>query len=201
MPSSLLTRQMAAALLQLLQLRNHAALASLTVPGRPVEAAGGAGGRVTRSRARQQGGLQYTQARAVAGCVYSCALPPAACLLRQVSAASCAAADRRRCCCCLLQVPAAVKTLQVLGELLAADAEASAGGLRGLSGADGEGEWADEYESDEDDDGDEAGAAGMRLTGSALRGCVARLGQGAAAAACWQRRLAGPLQLVFRCTL
>lgn len=61
MPGGLPTRQCAAALVQLLQLRHHPALAGLSVPGRPAEAqAAQAGGRVTRAKARQQGGLQFS---------------------------------------------------------------------------------------------------------------------------------------------
>jgi hypothetical protein len=63
---SLLTRQNAAALLQLLQLRHHPGLAGLLVQGQLIEAASAAGGgRVTRAKAKQQGGLQYSQ---VGGC-------------------------------------------------------------------------------------------------------------------------------------
>jgi hypothetical protein len=59
---SLLTRQNAAALLQLLQLRHHPGFAGLMVQGQLIEAAGAAaGGRVTRAKAKQQGGLQYSQ--------------------------------------------------------------------------------------------------------------------------------------------
>ncbi|WIA08198.1 hypothetical protein OEZ85_007649 [Tetradesmus obliquus] len=115
---SLLTRQNAAALLQLLQLRHHPGLASLMVQGQPIEApaAAGGGGRVTRARAKQQGGLQYSQ------------------------------------------VPAPAKVLQVLGQLLAAEAEgASAGRARGraggapweLAGGDNDDE---DYEDDDDED-------------------------------------------------
>jgi hypothetical protein len=56
---ALATRQTAAALGALLAQRGHPALAALSVRGAPVEPAGG--GRVTRSAARRQGGLQYTQ--------------------------------------------------------------------------------------------------------------------------------------------
>eukprot|EP00878_Enallax_costatus_P031187 GHUV01034081.1.p1 GENE.GHUV01034081.1~~GHUV01034081.1.p1 ORF type:complete len:419 (+),score=152.25 GHUV01034081.1:1869-3125(+) len=59
---SLLTRQNAAALLQLLQLRHNPAIAGLMVQGVPIEdAAAASGGRVTRSKAKQQGGLKYSQ--------------------------------------------------------------------------------------------------------------------------------------------
>jgi hypothetical protein len=59
---SLLNRQCAAALLQLLQLRHHPALSGLTVAGAVIENPGAAGGgRVTRSKAKQQGGLRYSQ--------------------------------------------------------------------------------------------------------------------------------------------
>lgn len=64
---SLFTRQNAAALLQLLQLRHHPAVSGLMVQGVPVEdASAAAGGRVTRSRAKQQGGLKYSQVGLVA---------------------------------------------------------------------------------------------------------------------------------------
>ncbi|KAF8072465.1 Ipo9 [Scenedesmus sp. PABB004] len=109
MTGSLLTRRSAAALLQLLQARHHPALVGLLCQGQPVEeAGGGGGGRVTRARARQQGGLHYTQ------------------------------------------VPAPAKVLQVLGQLLAADAE---GGRGGGGGEEEEGDWGDESGSDDDDDG------------------------------------------------
>jgi len=54
---ALATRQTAAALGALLAQAGHPALAGLAVRGPPVAAAG----RVTRSAAREQGGLQYTQ--------------------------------------------------------------------------------------------------------------------------------------------
>lgn len=60
MSGSLLTRQNAAALLQLLQLRHQPGLSSLMVQGQPIEAPASSG-RVTRSKAKQQGGLQYSQ--------------------------------------------------------------------------------------------------------------------------------------------
>ncbi|WIA28271.1 hypothetical protein OEZ86_010825 [Tetradesmus obliquus] len=136
---SLLTRQNAAALLQLLQLRHHPGLASLMVQGQPIEApaAAGGGGRVTRARAKQQGGLQYSQ------------------------------------------VPAPAKVLQVLGQLLAAEAEgASAGRARGRAGgapwelAGGDNDDEDyEDDDDEDDEGfeseEEGGAAAAAAAAAA----------------------------------
>lgn len=54
--------QNAAAMLQLLQLRHNPAIACLIVQGIPIEdAATAGGGRVTRSKAKQQGGLRYSQ--------------------------------------------------------------------------------------------------------------------------------------------
>jgi len=39
-------------------------VSGLTVPGRPLEGAQGSSGRVTRAKAREQGGLKFTQVRA-----------------------------------------------------------------------------------------------------------------------------------------
>ncbi|KAI8468293.1 MAG: armadillo-type protein [Monoraphidium minutum] len=64
----LATRQVAAALGALLAQRGHPALAALSVRGAPVD--GGGGARVTRSAARRQGGLQYTQVPAAAKIVH-----------------------------------------------------------------------------------------------------------------------------------
>jgi hypothetical protein len=60
---ALATRHTAAALGALLEQRAHPALAALTVRGAPADS----GGRVTRSAARRQGGLQYTQVVRAAG--------------------------------------------------------------------------------------------------------------------------------------
>uniref|UniRef100_A0A383VNQ8 Importin N-terminal domain-containing protein n=1 Tax=Tetradesmus obliquus TaxID=3088 RepID=A0A383VNQ8_TETOB len=136
---SLLTRQNAAALLQLLQLRHHPGLASLMVQGQPIEApaAAGGGGRVTRAKAKQQGGLQYSQ------------------------------------------VPAPAKVLQVLGQLLAAEAEgASAGRARGraggapweLAGGDNDDE---DYEDDDDDNEDDEGFESEEEGGAAAAAAAA----------------------------
>lgn len=67
---TLATRQAAAALGALLAQRGHPALAGLMVKGPPLEAGGG--GRVTRSTARRQGGLQYAQVGGWAGVCWVC---------------------------------------------------------------------------------------------------------------------------------
>eukprot|EP00879_Flechtneria_rotunda_P026299 GHRR01028034.1.p1 GENE.GHRR01028034.1~~GHRR01028034.1.p1 ORF type:complete len:348 (+),score=135.44 GHRR01028034.1:116-1159(+) len=134
MTGTLLTRQCAAALLQLLQLRHHPGLAGLLVQGQPLDAAAATwGGRVTRSKARQQGGLQYSQ------------------------------------------VFCPIKVLQVLGQLLVADAEASSNQTAGpnLQHLE-EGEWDEGYETDEDEgiqaDEHDSPTADMMLKGMAYKG-------------------------------